>query len=139
MIDLVILSACETGSGLTMGGEGLLSLSRAFMYAGSDGIISTLYKTDDRVTAFMMNRLAYYRQRNISTEEALRQSKIDLLSSDELNWRVKSPNYWSGFVYIGRIDDNTPKTKRQWLMAIALLGLSMITYYLIRKKVTFKK
>lgn len=100
---LVILSACESGSGLAVSGEGLLSLSRAFMYAGAGGIISTLYKTDDRVTAFLMKRLYFHMEKGLEPAEALQMSKIDLLETNELNPRLKTPNYWSNFVYIGKI------------------------------------
>jgi CHAT domain-containing protein len=132
--DLVILSACETGSGLTVGGEGLLSVSRAFMYAGAEGIISTLYKTDDRVTAFIMKRLAHYLQNGKSPEDALRLSKIDLIKSDEMNHRVKSPNYWSNFVYIGKIG-HAGHEKRRWFVFIAFLGLPLLFWlYRIKNK-----
>lgn len=127
---LVILSACESGSGLTMGGEGLMSLSRAFMYAGAGGIISTLYKTDDLVTAFLMKRLYMHMGDGMDPAEALRQSKIDLLESDEINPRLKTPNYWSNFVYIGKIaEKKKPAFGWAWLL---LIPVGLIVYFFRR-------
>lgn len=101
--ELVILSACQTGGGLRVDGEGLLSLSRAFMYAGAGGIVATLYKTDDRVTAYIMRRLHYHLGKGLNVAQALQQSKIDLLETSEINSRLKSPNYWANFIYVGRL------------------------------------
>ena len=131
--ELVILSACESGAGLKAGGEGLLSLSRAFIYAGSDGIVSTLYKTDDRVTAFLMKRLHHYRQQGYHPAEALRKGKLDLLESKEINSRLKTPNYWANFIYNGKIPQ--PESRRIWLLAvIPLLGMVILLIEKFRLK-----
>ena len=103
--ELVTLSACQTAAGESVSGEGLLSLSRAFLYAGSKGIVSTLYKTDDKVTAFLMNQMYRYLKQGLSVEEALRKSKIDLIQSGEINPKLKTANFWANFIYIGKIAD----------------------------------
>jgi CHAT domain-containing protein len=119
--NLVILSACESGAGLSAKGEGLLSLSRAFMYAGSKGIISTLYRTDDRVTAFLMKQLYGYLEKGIEPAIALQKSKIDLLDSDEINARFKSPNYWGNFVYIGKVSTHYDNKSYWWILIPVML------------------
>ena len=129
---LVILSACESGTGLTVSGEGLLSLSRAFMYAGAGGIISTLYKTDDRVTAFLMKRLYYHMERGLDPAEALQKSKVDLLETNELNPRLKTPNYWSNFVYIGRITPNK-SARYLWFLPV-IIAAGMIVYLFVKRR-----
>jgi CHAT domain-containing protein/tetratricopeptide (TPR) repeat protein len=103
--ELVTLSACQTAAGESVSGEGLLSLSRAFLYAGSKGIVSTLYKTDDKVTAFLMNHMYRYLNQGFSVEEALRKSKIDLIHSEDINPKLKTANFWANFIYIGKIAD----------------------------------
>jgi CHAT domain-containing protein len=132
--ELVILSACESGSGQTIEGEGLLSISRAFMYAGAEGIISTLYKTDDLVTAFLMKRLFSYIQEGLPPEQALRKSKIDLLESGEINLRFKAPNYWSNFIYVGKV---VPQKKSTW-KTILLVSMLILIIPLAIKKIAGK-
>lgn len=134
--ELVILSACESGSGLAVGGEGLMSISRAFMYSGTDGIISTLYKTDDRVTAFLMKRLFFYLGKGVSPEVALRKSKIDLLESDEINLRFKTPNYWGNFIYVGKV---TPHKKSAWIPVLLVSTLTIIIGFIVAQKKSGKK
>ncbi len=130
---LVILSACESGSGLTVSGEGLLSISRAFMYAGAGGIISTLYKTDDRVTAYLMKRLYFHMENGLDPATALQKSKIDLLETNELNPRLKTPNYWSNFIYAGRIPSET-QSDYLWILLFALAALLLTAFVIYAKK-----
>jgi CHAT domain-containing protein/tetratricopeptide (TPR) repeat protein len=98
---LLILSACETAAGNSTNGEGLLSMSRAFLYAGASGIVSSLWKAEDKVTAYLMERFHFYIQKGMETEQALQKARIDFLNNDDFDVRFKTPNYWGHFVYIG--------------------------------------
>ncbi|HEX6333201.1 MAG TPA: CHAT domain-containing tetratricopeptide repeat protein, partial [Flavisolibacter sp.] len=73
--ELVILSACETGAGRLVRGEGILSLSRAFSYAGCPNVITTLWKADDLSTAYIMKKIHRYLDEQFSLDEAVRQAK----------------------------------------------------------------
>ncbi|MGZ5247999.1 MAG: CHAT domain-containing protein, partial [Flavitalea sp.] len=134
--ELVILSACETGSGNISSGEGLLSLSRAFLYAGSDGIISTLWKSEDQLTAFLMQRLHYHLNRQKPPEKALQLAKIDLLREKNISSKYKTPNYWSNFIYVGKVNMQKNTDSRYWWIP-AFAGL-MLFLFVIRKKVLAK-
>jgi CHAT domain-containing protein/Tfp pilus assembly protein PilF len=97
--DLVILSACQTGLGKEVKGEGLIGLTRGFMYAGSPRVVATLWKVDDKATAEMMKH--FYQgllgERRLSPAAALREAQIAL-------WRQKrwhDPIYWAAFVLQG--------------------------------------
>jgi CHAT domain-containing protein/tetratricopeptide (TPR) repeat protein len=96
--ELVVLSACQTGSGKQIKGEGLMALTRGFMYAGAARVVATLWKVDDAATAELMG--LFYREMFINKKRpaaALRDAQISL--SKEKRW--SSPYYWAGFVLQG--------------------------------------
>jgi CHAT domain-containing protein/Tfp pilus assembly protein PilF len=79
-VDLVVLSACETGLGAVAGGEGLAGLQRAFHMAGARSVIASLWKVDDRGTLELMRR--FYTnlwQHNMSKIDALREAQLWML------------------------------------------------------------
>lgn len=136
---LVILSACETGSGMQSQGEGLLSLARGFMYAGSSGIVSSLWKADDQTTAFLMQQMHDYLKKEFTVEQALYLAKKDLLSNKEIDPRFKSPAYWGQFIYIGDVQLQTQKNK-PGISFFLIIGTVFISIVLIiqYKKALFK-
>ena len=80
--DLVVLSACETGLGCSAGSDGVLGLTRAFLTAGSNSVISSLWKVDDAATSLLMEE--FYRnlwERGQSKREALRNAQINVLKT----------------------------------------------------------
>ncbi|NEQ79078.1 MAG: CHAT domain-containing protein [Moorea sp. SIO2I5] len=96
--DIVVLSACETGRGKDIKGEGLVGLTRGFMYAGSPRVLVSLWKVDDKATAEIMTR--FYRlmlKKKLSPAEALRKAQLEM--QQETEWR--SPYYWAAFVLQG--------------------------------------
>ena len=98
--DLVVLSACETGLGKLSRGEGIISLARAFAYAGAKSIITTLWSVDDAKTKDLM--VDFYRKlkKGMTKDAALRQAKLDYLES-HTNPGDAHPFYWAGFAPIG--------------------------------------
>jgi CHAT domain-containing protein/Tfp pilus assembly protein PilF len=98
---LLILSACETGDGLLVNGEGIISLSRAFAYAGCKSVVTTLWKADEISTSFICKRLHYYLQKGLPIDEALQKAKIDYLETNDVDERYKNPAYWAHLVLIG--------------------------------------
>ena len=77
--DLVVLSACETGLGKEIRGEGLMGLTRGFMYAGASRVIASLWKVDDVATAELMKRLYHgMLTEGLQPAAALRQSQIEM-------------------------------------------------------------
>ena len=132
---LVILSACETGAGQLVRGEGLMSLSRAFAYAGCPNIITSLWKAEDKTTAFIAIRLHYYLQKNYSNDEALRQAKLDLLKSNDIEPRFKTPNYWAHFIFIGNYQ---PKRSTSYLWIGGVIIFLLAVGFIIKKMVLRK-
>jgi len=79
--DLVTLSACDSGLGKEMGGEGLIGLTRAFQYAGARTVLASLWKVDDASTAELMKRFYGYLKAGRTKDEALRLAQIELIRS----------------------------------------------------------
>jgi CHAT domain-containing protein len=96
--DLVVLSACRTALGKEIRGEGLVGLTRGFMYAGAPRILASLWNVDDRATAQLMRQLyvAVLKQ-NQTPAAALRTAQVAMWKSS----RWQSPYYWAAFVMQG--------------------------------------
>jgi CHAT domain-containing protein/Tfp pilus assembly protein PilF len=96
--ELVVLSACDTALGKDVKGEGLIGLTRGFMYAGAARVISSLWKVDDEASAELMRR--FYQKmlkENERPAAALRSAQIEMLSTR----RWSSPKHWAGFIIQG--------------------------------------
>ncbi len=101
--DLVVLSACQTGLGQLVRGEGMVGLSRAFMYAGAASLVVSLWPvSDESTTLFMTQFYANLLQDGASKAEALRHTKRSFLQHP----LYSSPYYWAPFILIG--DGNRP-------------------------------
>jgi CHAT domain-containing protein len=100
-VDLVVLSACHTALGQNLRGEGLIGLTRGFMYAGASGVVASLWKVDDRATAeFMKSLYTNMLQRGMGPAAALRAAQIEIRSQPK--W--SAPYYWAGFTFQGDYD-----------------------------------
>lgn len=96
--DLVVLSACQTALGKDVRGEGLIGLTRGFMYAGAKRVVASLWKVDDAATAEFMRR--FYQnllQKKLSPASALRQTQNEMKKIP----RFMSPYFWAGFTLQG--------------------------------------
>jgi CHAT domain-containing protein/Tfp pilus assembly protein PilF len=96
--DLVVLSACETGRGRLVRGEGVLGLPRAFFYSGASSVVVSLWSVSDRSTTRLMQ--GFYEQfvdKKRPTAEALRRAKDALRQDPEF----AHPFYWAPFVLMG--------------------------------------
>jgi CHAT domain-containing protein len=96
--DLVVLSACNTGLGKDVRGEGLVGIVRGFMYAGAARVVASLWKVDDEATAELMKRFyRYMLQENMPAAAALKAAQVEMWQQKQ--WR--SPYYWAGFTLQG--------------------------------------
>ena len=96
--DLVVLSGCQTGLGKDLKGEGLIGLTRGFMYAGVPRVIASLWNVDDRATSELMKR--FYRGflvQDLPAAAALREAQKSMFL--ERGW--SSPYYWASFTIQG--------------------------------------
>jgi CHAT domain-containing protein len=97
--DLVTLSACRTGLGQLLKGEGIIGLTRAFLYAGAESVAVSLWNVNDIATASLMKAFYKNLNRGLSKDDALRQAKLELLHGRQRAWR--HPYYWAPFVLVG--------------------------------------
>lgn len=128
--DLVVLSACRTGLGRHVNGEGLLGITRGFMYAGSRGVVASLWKVNDEATAELMKQFYGAMLRDgLAPSAALRAAK-EAVSKQE-RWR--SPYFWAAFIMQGEgdralaagqpRDSAAPSSAALGLFALALAAL----------------
>ena len=97
--DLVTLSACSTGLGRLVNGEGVLGLSRAFLYAGAANVAVSLWDVNDSATASLMESFYGNLNRGMPKSEALRQAKLSLLVGAQHLWQ--HPYFWAAFILEG--------------------------------------
>jgi CHAT domain-containing protein/tetratricopeptide (TPR) repeat protein len=96
--ELVVLSACQTGLGKDVKGEGLIGLTRGFMYAGAKRVVASLWQVDDSATAELMQRFyAKMLRGGLRPAAALREAQVEMW--EQKKW--KAPYYWAGFTLQG--------------------------------------
>ena len=97
--ELVVLSGCQTGLGKEVKGEGLIGMTRGFMYAGAPRMVVSLWSVDDRATSALMAR--FYKRmlggQKQPPSAALRAAQIEMWK--ETGW--KAPYFWAGFIFQG--------------------------------------
>jgi len=136
---LVVMSACETALGKDVQGEGLVGLTRGFMYAGASSVVATLWKVDDDATAELM-RLFYSNmlQHGMNPGEALRAAQNSIRQQPK--W--SSPYYWAAFVLQGEyrqiVKPPTPEPLAlRWkagVAVVAVIALAGIAVLFLRRR-----
>ena len=122
---LVVLSACNSGLGKNVRGEGFIGLTRAFMYAGAHSTVASLWKVDDNATTELMrNFYSAMLQQGMSPAAALKSAKVKM--SKHPTWG--HPFYWAAFVLQGEYLENIKLEQREYFSAsnFSLMGLCII-------------
>ncbi|PYS51742.1 MAG: hypothetical protein DMF68_03310 [Acidobacteria bacterium] len=136
-VELVVLSACQTALGKDVRGEGLLGLTRGFMYAGASSVVASLWKVDDEATAELMRQFYINMlQKEMTPAAALRAAQNSIRQKPE--WR--SPYYWAAFTLQG---ENHMLIKPaqiagwatlRWKIALALALMALATFIVLRHR-----
>lgn len=135
--NLAILTACETGKPTYQAGEGMISLAHAFNYAGSESILTSLWKIDEQSSATIIESFYSYIKDGWSKDKALQQAKLDYLETAQ--GRTAHPQYWAGLVLIGDtapIEIQTTTNLIFWILGSLVL---IIILMVIRNKYNHKK
>jgi CHAT domain-containing protein len=142
-VDLVVLSACQTSLGKNQRGEGLVGLTRGFMYAGAASVVASLWQVDDEVTAELMKYFYSYMLRDgMTPSAALRAAQNQIRSQSKWN----APYFWAGFTIQGdpsvNLKARAPSASRRWLatlVGVTLLVLLIgIGYWNLRRRMRRK-
>jgi len=142
--DLVVLSACETGRGKLVHGEGVLGLPRQFLAAGAGSVLMTLWKVDDKLTSELMP--AFYENlfnRRRSKAEALTEAKLTLLKQpiQPNGMHYQHPLFWAAFVLFGDPGFDVQASAKGLDFGIALWLLftsgvvAIAAYWFLRSKI----
>lgn len=123
--EMAVLSACNTGFGPLSQGEGVMSLSRAFSYAGCQSIVMSLWPAQDKATTEIMTLFYQGLSKGLPKDKALRRAKLEYLKNSEDLFL--HPFYWANFVVSG---DTKALTERpNWLQyGLGLLGLILVGF-----------
>lgn len=133
--NLAILTACETGKPTYQAGEGMISLAHAFNYAGSESILTSLWKIDEQSSSKIIELFYNNIKQGLPKDKALQQAKLSYIASSE--GRIINPHYWAGLVLIGDtnpINLNTSSNMLWYVLGALLLILASIYIIKTRKK-----
>jgi len=118
---MVVLSACETADGALYKGEGVVSLARAFLYAGARSVLTTFWSINDVANKRLMTAFFEHLKTGVSKTEALRQAKLAQIKDSDSH--DAHPVYWAAFTAIG--NDAPIYRPESWMIwaGVGLLGL----------------
>lgn len=136
--DLIILSACETGRGDLLQGEGIMSLSRAFYYAGCPNVVTSLWPADDHTTKELTVSFSNYLYNGLEKDEALRRAKLDFLTSDNRLGSDRAPVFWATFVLVGNQEALSLSGENTVWLWVVLGVLLLFGLWVISKKNMYK-
>jgi CHAT domain-containing protein len=128
--EMVVLSACNTGIGQYLSGEGLMSMSKALNYAGVKSTVYSLWQVPDKETSELMVFFYQNIERGLPKDEALAAAKQEFMEK----FPAKShPYYWAGFVLNG--DVSAIKTATYWWSVFGGILLLVVVFFFVRKKI----
>jgi CHAT domain-containing protein len=123
--DLIVLNTCNSGIGEIIRGEGIMSFSRAFYYAGVPSLVSTLWSVGDESSSEIIFNFYKNLKKSLSKSEALQKSKIYYLENTFQTDKLQ-PYYWAGITLTG---DDSHVFKKSYFVYICLTLILIITIF----------
>jgi len=131
--DLAVMSACNTGYGKISEGEGVMSLGRAFAYAGCQSILMSLWPANDQSTATLMDAFYGYLSSGYTKDQALRQAKLDYL--DQADPLTAHPYFWANMVAVGDMRPlSSPSPSLSYVWAPLGLLFAVFLFFILGKR-----
>lgn len=130
---MVVLSSCNTGSGLLFSGEGILSLARGFIYSGSQSVVMSMWEIEDKSGTEIVEKFYQNLKKGYSKSESLKKARIDFLkSADQLR---SHPYFWATLVVYGNNDSlYYSKKLKVSLIVIGIFLILSIGFYFSKRK-----
>lgn len=130
--DLAVLSACETGAGKITNGEGIMSLGRAFQYAGVKSLLLSQWEVSDPVSPVIMTSFYTNLKAGMNKAEALRQAKLSFLrTADNV---AANPYYWGGFFILGNTEPVAFGAHQYKTIMVSLAFVILVCLMMIRRR-----
>jgi CHAT domain-containing protein len=133
---MVVLSACNSGTGTLYHGEGIMSLARSFILAGASSVVRTSWEVNDETSAAIISDFYLYLSKGKAKDEAMRMAKLDYLKTNPPVYT--NPYYWAAYEVLG---DNSPVLSNNRESALIILmiiitaaGGVALAFYLRRRK-----
>ena len=136
---MVVLSACNTGSGKLQKGEGIMSLARGFLYCGVPSIVMTLWEVNDRSGAGIMTEFYKNLKDGLSKDKALQKAKLHYIKNAKQY--LSHPYFWSQYVCIGDVKPISNKSINSYriILLTGILFAVIIIFLIIRRKKNLKE
>lgn len=141
--DLIVMSACRTGDGLLASGEGILSLSRGFTAAGTNGTVAGLWNVNDKASAEQMHTFYQFLIKYKRPDMALHLTKIDWLEQPHSDPALLLPYYWASMIYTGKMQEVVLQQRsfvnKHGRLLLAAGGLMVIFFIFIAVRIRKRK
>jgi CHAT domain-containing protein/tetratricopeptide (TPR) repeat protein len=133
---LVVLSACSTGGGKLMKGEGIISLARGFMHAGCTSMLMTIWDVPDQSSSELMQLFYKNLKKGYCIDKSLQKAKIQYIENSDNNFAL--PYYWAGYIQTGKTEAILPvvisnKTKCNKIIILSVSFLIISTFIIIKR------
>lgn len=132
--DLAVLTACETGQSNFFPGEGMISMAHAFNYAGSESVLTGLWKIDEHASIMITEVFYKNLDKGMTKDVALQQAKLSYL--ENAHGRMLTPQYWAGLVIMGDTDSIEFKKNKPpyYLLGAGILLLAGGFFYVKKRR-----
>jgi CHAT domain-containing protein len=134
--NLTLLTACETGKPVYQPGEGMISLSHAFQYAGSESLLTSLWKVDEKSSIEITDYFLEFLAEGMAKDKALKEAKLKYLSSAA--GRTLSPQYWAGLVLLGDVEPISDLGKGYNWILLTLGIIVFLTFLFLIYRIKFR-
>jgi len=126
---MVVLSACNTGSGKVLQGESVMSLARSFLYNGVNSLVMTLWPLKDITAVDIMSMFYFYISREYTLDIAMQKAKLEYLkNADKPN---TPPHYWSACIVLGNVNPVEIEKNHGFFTSILIISAALLLCLLL--------